>query len=74
MAVVVVAYFLQVIGSLWPDAEWLQPYSIFYYLKADDTLQSGLQPFDVGLLAVIAAALIAYALVVFPRRDLGAPA
>lgn len=74
LAVVIVAYFLQVIGSLWPDAEWLQPYSIFYYLKPDDTLEAGLQPFDVGLLSAIAVAGVAYALIVFPRRDLGAPA
>jgi ABC-2 type transport system permease protein len=74
LAVVIVAYFLQVIGSLWPDAEWLQPYSIFYYLKADDTLETGLQPFDVGLLLAIIVIFIAYALWVFPRRDLAAPA
>jgi putative exporter of polyketide antibiotics len=74
LTIVIVAYFLQVIGSLWPDAEWVQPYSIFYYLKADETLESGLQPFDAALLSAIAVALIAYALVVFPRRDLGAPA
>jgi ABC-2 type transport system permease protein len=74
LAVVIVAYFLQVIGSLWPDADWLQPYSIFYYLKADDTLETGLQTFDVGLLSAIAVAFIAYALLVFPRRDLAAPA
>jgi ABC-2 type transport system permease protein len=74
LAIVIVAYFLQVLGSLWPDAKWLQPYSIFYYLKADDTLESGLQPFDIGLLAAIAVVFICYALVVFPRRDLAAPA
>lgn len=74
LAIVVTAYFLQVIGSLWPDAEWLQPYSLFHYLKADETLESGLQANDVGLLTAIAVALIAYALIVFPRRDLAAPA
>ena len=74
LATVVVAYFLQVIGSLWPDAEWVRPYSIFHYLKADETLQSGLQLVDVALLAAIAIAGVAYALTVFPRRDLAAPA
>jgi hypothetical protein len=72
--IVITAYFLQILGSLWPDAEWLQPYSIFYYLKADETLATGLQLFDVGLLAAIAVAFIAFALAVFPRRDLAAPA
>lgn len=74
LAIVIVAYFLQVLGSLWPDAEWLQPYSIFHYLKADETLDTGLQPLDIGLLSAIAAVFIAYALWVFPRRDLAAPA
>ena len=74
LAIVIVAYFLQVLGSLWPDAEWLQAYSIFHYLNADDTLESGLQLFDVALLSAIAIACIGYALIVFPRRDLAAPA
>jgi ABC-2 type transport system permease protein len=73
-AIVLVAYFLQIIGSLWPDADWLQPYSLFHYLDASATLESGLQVFDVALLAVVGVIAIAYALVVFPRRDLAAPA
>lgn len=74
MTAVIAAYFLQVIGSLWPDAEWLQPYSLFYYLKADETLESGLQVVDVALLSAVVIGAIAYALVVFPRRDIAAPA
>ena len=31
---VVLMYFFDILGSLWPDAEMLQPYSLFHYLKA----------------------------------------
>lgn len=73
-AVVLIAYFLQIIGSLWPDANWLQPYSLFHYLNPSVTLTDGLQVLDVALLAAVGAVAIVYALVVFPRRDLAAPA
>ena len=74
LAVVLISYFLQVLGSLWPDAEWLQPYSLFYYLNPEPVLLDGVQPVDLVVLGVIAIASIAYALFVFPRRDLAAPA
>lgn len=74
LAVLLVAYFLQIIGSLWPDVDWLQPYSLFHYLDPDATLKEGLQSFDVAVLAAVAAIAIGYALVVFPRRDLASPA
>ena len=32
LAIVLVSYFLEVLGSLWPDAKGLQPYSLFHYL------------------------------------------
>jgi ABC-2 type transport system permease protein len=72
--IVIVAYFLQVLGSLWPDVDWLQPYSIFYYLKPEETLTQGIQPTDLLVLGVVSVVFIAYALVVFPRRDLASPA
>ena len=74
LAIVLVAYFLQILGSLWPDAEWLQPYSLFYYLKPEEVLTNGLPLVDVALLATVAVAGVIYALIVFPRRDLAAPA
>jgi ABC-2 type transport system permease protein len=74
LTVVLVAYFLQVLGSIWPDAQWLQPYSLFYYLKPEDVLLRGLPPFDIALLGTVAIAGVIYALFVFPRRDLAAPA
>jgi len=73
LSIVLVAYFLQIIGSLWPDAEWLQPYSLFHYLQPDLVLGEGLQVFDSALLLVVGSLAVAYALIVFPRRDLAAP-
>jgi len=73
LAIVLVAYTLQIIGSLWPDAEWLQPYSLFHYLQPDLVLREGVQVFDSALLLVVGGAAVAYALIVFPRRDLAAP-
>ena len=70
---VVLMYFLEVLGSLWPDAQWLQPYSLFHYLNAKAILLGAAAPFDVGLLATVIVAAVAWALVVFPRRDLAAP-
>ncbi len=74
LAIVLIAYALEIIGSLWPDADWLQPYSLFHYLQPDLVLRQGLQVFDTLLLVVVGAAAVVYALVVFPRRDLAAPA
>ena len=73
LAIVVVMYFLEILGSLWPDARVLQPYSLFHYLKPKDVLTGAAAPFDFALLAGAIALAMAYALVVFPRRDLAAP-
>jgi ABC-2 type transport system permease protein len=68
-----VSYFLQILGSLWPDAEPLQPFSLFHYLDPAAILDGKGDPFDLVLLAVVTALAVAWALVVFPRRDLAAP-
>ncbi len=73
MAVVVVSYFFEILGSLWPDAAGLQPYSLFHYLAASDILNGTVNGAGIALLAVVAAIAIVVALVVFPRRDLAAP-
>jgi ABC-2 type transport system permease protein len=69
----VVMYFLDILGSLWPAAEILQPYSLFHYLKARDVLVGTARPLDFALLAAVILAAVGWALVVFPRRDLAAP-
>ena len=52
----VVSYFLQILGSLWPDAELLQPYSLFHYLDPQAVLMGEVDPFAFGILAAVAIA------------------
>ena len=73
LAVVLVSYFLDVLGSLWPDAKGLQPWSLFHYVDPKSTLAGFPAWRDFALLAVATAAAAGAALVVFPRRDLAAP-
>jgi hypothetical protein len=68
-----VMYFLDILGSLWPDAQGLQPYSLFHYLASRDVLTGTVNVAGLALLAVVGGAAIAFALAVFPRRDLAAP-
>jgi hypothetical protein len=71
--VVIVEYFLYVLGTLWPDAQWLQPYSLFDYVDAKAVLAGLADWTDFVLLGVVTLVAIVTALVVFPRRDLAAP-
>lgn len=73
VAVIVVMYFLEVLGQFWPDAKGLQPYSLFHYYQPKAILEGGLPTLDFALLAVVAAIAISWALFEFPRRDLAAP-
>jgi len=73
VAIVVVSYFLQILGSLWPDAAGLQRYSLFHYLAASDVLAGITNVAGLLLLAAVGAIAIAWAEIVFPRRDLAAP-
>ena len=74
LAIVLVSYFLDVLGSLWPDAAWLRPYSLFSYVDAKADLAGLPDTSDFVVLAVVIAVAVGAALVVFPRRDLAAPA
>ncbi len=73
VAFVVVTYFLQVLGTFWPDAKFLQPYSLFHYYDPKAILSGAAGAGDSILLAVVTAIAIGWALVEFPRRDLAAP-
>jgi ABC-2 type transport system permease protein len=73
VGLVVVMYFFDVLGTFWPDARGLQPYSLFHYYDAKDVLEGIVRIGDFGLLAVVGALAVLWALVVFPRRDLAAP-
>ena len=73
LSIVVAMYLLEVLGSLWPAAAWLQPYSLFHYLKARAILNGFAAPRDLGVLSSVILITMLWALVVFPRRDLAAP-
>jgi hypothetical protein len=62
-----------VLGTFWPDAKWLQPYSLFHYYAPKEVLEGVSASGDLLVGAVVGAVAIAWALVVFPRRDLAAP-
>jgi ABC-2 type transport system permease protein len=74
LAFVLVSYFLEVIGSLWPDAAFLQRYSLFHYVDAKADLAGLPQTGDFLVLGAVIAIAVGAALVVFPRRDIAAPA
>ena len=70
---VVVMYVFEVLGSLWPAAEFLQPYSLFHYLQPKRVLVGDGTPLDGAVLSAVIVMAMIWALVVFPRRDLAAP-
>jgi ABC-2 type transport system permease protein len=74
LALVLVSYFLDVLGSLWPDAKGLQPYSLFHYVSAKADLAGLPRQGDFLILAAVIGVAVAAALWIFPRRDLAAPA
>ncbi len=67
-------YFFEVLGSLWPDASGLQPWSLFHYLDPKSVLAGFANGGDFALLASVTVLAGVAALVVFPRRDLAAAA
>ncbi len=73
IAVLMLGYVLEILGTLWPDAAFLQPYSPFHYLRPLKVLGGNGEPADLLVLAAIAVVATAYGLWRFPRRDLAAP-
>ena len=67
-------YFLEILGSLWTDAAWLQEYSLLHHFNPGEILTGALDPTDLVIVFAAAIIPIAYALYVFPQRDLAAPA
>lgn len=66
-------YLAFVIGSIWPDAQLLEEYSMFNLLKAQDILESGLAASDALIMLGFSVVFVGLALYAFPRRDLPAP-
>jgi len=73
LALVIGGYVLEVLGTLWPDAAFLQPYSPFHYLRPMPIMAGRAAPTDLVVLAAIGVVAIAFGLWRFPRRDLAAP-
>ena len=69
-----VNYFLEILGSLWLDAAWTQDYSLFHHFNPGAILSGEAVLVDLVIVFVAALVPVVYALVVFPRRDLAAPA
>jgi ABC-2 type transport system permease protein len=74
MAYLLINYFLEILGSLWRDVSWSQTYSLFHHFNPGKILTGHADPLDFLLLAATTALPVIWALVVFPRRDLAAPA
>jgi ABC-2 type transport system permease protein len=73
LAVLLVSYFVDILGSLWPDARGLQPFSVFHYMRPADVLAGDLRGGDLAILATVMVIGLAVALWRFPRRDIAAP-
>jgi hypothetical protein len=74
IAYLLVNYFLEILGSLWTDVAWSQEYSLFHHFQPGEILQGNADTLDFVILGVAVVVPIVYALIVFPRRDLAAPA
>jgi len=74
LAYLLVNYFLEILGSLWRAVAWSQSYSLFHHFQPGRILTGDLSLPDLGLLLAATVVPIVYALIVFPRRDLAAPA
>jgi ABC-2 type transport system permease protein len=74
LAYVLVHYFFEILGSLWEAAEWTQEYSLFHHFNSTEILAGAVEPIDLLICGLAFVIPIAYALIVFPRRDLAAPA
>ncbi len=73
LVVLLLGYVLEILGTLWPDAAFLQPYSPFHYLRPLEILSGRAELSDLAVLAGITVAATAWGLWHFPRRDLAAP-
>jgi ABC-2 type transport system permease protein len=73
LALVIGGYVLEVLGTLWPDAAFLQPWSPFHYLRPLEIVAGRASPGDLLVLGGVGVAAVAFGLWRFPRRDLAAP-
>jgi ABC-2 type transport system permease protein len=74
LAWLLIHYFLEILGSLWADASWTQQYSLLHHFNPGAILSGELDPIDLMIVYTAAVIPVIYALLVFPKRDLAAPA
>jgi ABC-2 type transport system permease protein len=74
LAYLAVNYFLEILGTFLPDIDWTQEYSLFHHFNPGEILAGQLDPVDLVILGVAVVLPVIWALWVFPRRDLAAPA
>ena len=74
LAYLVINYFLEILGSLWADAAWTQDYSLFHHFDPGAILSGEGAVLDLVIVFGAAIVPVIYAIIVFPRRDLAAPA
>jgi ABC-2 type transport system permease protein len=74
LAWLLIHYFLEILGSLWTDAAWTQEYSLLHHFDPGAILSGDLAPIDLVIVYAAAVIPVVYALLVFPKRDLAAPA
>jgi ABC-2 type transport system permease protein len=74
LAYLLLNYFFEILGSLWREVEWTQEYSLFHHFQPTEILEGSADPVDLVILGIAFVVPIVYALIVFPRRDLAAPA
>lgn len=67
-------YFFEILGSLWADAAWTQEYSLLHHFNPGEILTGKLDPIDLVIVYAAALVPVIYAFLVFPRRDVAAPA
>jgi hypothetical protein len=73
LAFAIASYAVELLGALWPEMAGWRPWSLFHYFQPAEILAGDASPTDAVVLAGIATAAVAYALWIFPRRDLAAP-
>lgn len=74
LAYLITNYFLEILGSLWTDAAWTQDYSLFHHFDPGAIFSGEAALLDLVIVFAAAIVPVIYAVVVFPRRDLAAPA
>ncbi|MGI8930057.1 MAG: ABC transporter permease subunit [Candidatus Limnocylindria bacterium] len=67
-------YFLEILGSLWTAAAWTQDYSLLHHFNPGAILTGDVRWLDFVIVFAAAVVPVFYTLIVFPRRDLAAPA